>query len=128
MSLMRLFGGGAEAPRPQTNPQQAIDKLRETLDMIEKREKYLEVKIKKELVQAKQMAGKNQRGKNLCLDLSLTVSGALMCLKRKKMYESQIDKLRGAGLTIETQISSIEVITLNTRSNFARERLLTLLY
>jgi hypothetical protein len=64
MSLLRLFGGGGEAPKPQANPQQAIDKLRETLDMIEKREKYLEVKIQKELVSAKQMAtqGKNQRG------------------------------------------------------------------
>lgn len=64
MSLLRLFGGGAEAPKPQANPQQAIDKLRDTLDMIEKREKYLEVKIQKELVQAKQLATqqKNQRG------------------------------------------------------------------
>lgn len=66
MSLMRLFSGGGEAPRPESNPQQAIDKLRETLDMIEKREKYLEVKIKKELVQAKQLAtqGKNQKGEH----------------------------------------------------------------
>eukprot|EP01127_Copromyxa_protea_P012745 TRINITY_DN3341_c0_g1_i2.p1 TRINITY_DN3341_c0_g1~~TRINITY_DN3341_c0_g1_i2.p1 ORF type:complete len:103 (+),score=19.90 TRINITY_DN3341_c0_g1_i2:15-323(+) len=96
-SLMKLFGGGATAPPPKANPQQTIDKLRETLDTIEKREKFLEVKIQKEVGQAKQLATRGQK------------EGAVRCLKRKKMYEAQIEKLRGAGMTIETQISSIEV-------------------
>lgn len=37
-------------------------KLRETLDMLEKREAYLQKKVEKELLVAKQNATKNKRG------------------------------------------------------------------
>lgn len=33
---------------------------------------------------------------------------AMMCLKRKKTYEGQIDKIAGARMTIDTQVSAIE--------------------
>ena len=33
---------------------------------------------------------------------------ALMCLKRKKAYETQIEKLSGARLTIEQQVMTLE--------------------
>lgn len=49
-------------------------KLRETLDMLEKREAYLQKKVEKELLVAKQNATKNKRGMQfvLCRCLSLT--------------------------------------------------------
>ena len=31
-----------------------------------------------------------------------------MCLKKKKTYESQIEKLAGANMTIQTQLMAIE--------------------
>lgn len=38
---------------------------------------------------------------------------AMMCLKRKKTYESQIDKIAGARMTIDTQVSAIEGASLS---------------
>jgi charged multivesicular body protein 4 len=34
--------------------------------------------------------------------------GALMCLKRKKTYEAQLDKLSGARMNIESQMMALE--------------------
>jgi len=58
---MKLFGGGAQK-KAGPNPQEAIDKLRQTLELLEKREAYLETKIQKEIQSAKANATKNKRG------------------------------------------------------------------
>lgn len=102
---MYLFG---KAKQSQSNPKDAIIKLRESLDMLEKREKYLETKITAELAIAKQNATKNKRG--LMIDNCLA---ALMALKRKKAYEDQIQKISGSRLTIETQVMAIENANVN---------------
>jgi len=91
---MKLFGKAQRAPAPKD----AIAKLRETLDMLQKREDYLQTKVQKELLVAKQNATKNKRT-------------ALAALKRKRAYESQIDKMQGARTTIETQVIAIENMT-----------------
>jgi len=88
---MRLFGKAKTAP----SPKDSITKLRETLEMLEKREQYLQRKVEKELQLAKQNATKNKRA-------------AMMALKRKKTYESQMDKIAGARMTIDTQLMAIE--------------------
>ncbi len=36
-----------------------------------------------------------------------------MCLKRKKTYEAQIEKLAGARMTIETQVMTLEGANVN---------------
>jgi len=56
---MNLFG---KARASKSTPKDAIVKLRETLEMLEKREKYLQTKIDNELRFAKANAGKNKRG------------------------------------------------------------------
>lgn len=57
--MNKLFGKAKQAPPPS----ESIQKLRETLDMLEKREKYLEKKIVTELDQARKLAtSKNRRG------------------------------------------------------------------
>jgi len=89
--MMRLFGKAKAAPKPQ----ETIAKLRETLDMLEKREKFLEKKVEKEILIVRQNATKNRRL-------------AIMALKRKKMYENQMEKIAGARMTIETQVMAIE--------------------
>jgi charged multivesicular body protein 4 len=94
--MMRLFGKPKQAP----SPADAIQRLRETLELLEKREKYLEKKIENELALAKKNAKQNKRV-------------AIMALKRKKIYESQIEKLSSARMTIDTQILAIENATTN---------------
>jgi len=70
--------------------------MRETLEMLEKREAYLQNKINHEVAEAKRhMALKNKKA-------------ALMCLKKKKIYESQIDSLNGSSMTIQKQLMAIE--------------------
>jgi charged multivesicular body protein 4 len=55
---MNLFG---KAKAAKTTPKDAIVRLRESLDMLEKREKYLQTKIDAELSVAKANATKNKR-------------------------------------------------------------------
>ena len=57
---------------------------------------HLDKRIEQQTTEAKQkMAKKDKRG-------------ALYCLKRKKMYEKEVEKLQGARLTLEQQIIAIE--------------------
>eukprot|EP01114_Cavostelium_apophysatum_P010511 TRINITY_DN2433_c0_g1_i1.p1 TRINITY_DN2433_c0_g1~~TRINITY_DN2433_c0_g1_i1.p1 ORF type:complete len:215 (-),score=71.42 TRINITY_DN2433_c0_g1_i1:80-724(-) len=89
---MPLFGKKKKAPAPK----ESIAKLRETLDMLEKREQFLQKKCDQQLAEAKKfMAAKNKRA-------------ALMCLKRKKTYEGQMEKLSGARMTLEQQVMTLE--------------------
>eukprot|EP00126_Sphaerothecum_destruens_P009590 Sdes_comp20543_c0_seq1m15250 len=93
---MNLFSKAKKAPPAK----ESIQKLRETLELLEKRENYLEKKIENELLVAKKNASKNKRI-------------ALMALKRKKTYEAQIEKITGARMTIETQVLTIENANVN---------------
>ncbi|KAI8139535.1 Snf7 family [Fennellomyces sp. T-0311] len=70
------------------------------MEMLEKREAYLEGKANNELKVAKLNATKNRRL-------------ALQALKRKKVYESNIEKINGARMSIETQMMAIESANVN---------------
>lgn len=71
-------------------------KLRAQLETLEKRETHIEKKIQQQLAEAKaKSAAKDKRG-------------AIYCLKRKKMYEAEIEKLQGARMTLETQCMTLE--------------------
>ena len=73
--MNKLFGKAKSAPPPS----ESIQKLRETLDMLEKREKYLEKKIVTELDQARKLASsKNRRGRFIS-----DIESKLNCLIRK---------------------------------------------
>jgi len=90
---MPLFGKSKPKAPP---PKESIAKLNETLDMLEKREQFLQKKCEQQTAEAKKfMAAKNKRA-------------ALMCLKRKKTYEVQIEKISGAMMTIEQQKMALE--------------------
>ncbi|KAF9582663.1 ESCRT-III subunit protein snf7, partial [Lunasporangiospora selenospora] len=86
--------------KAKVTPKDSIVELRNTLQMLEKRETYLQTKIDNELKTAKVNATKNRRA-------------ALMALKRKKQYENQIDMISGSRLTIETQVMAIENANVN---------------
>lgn len=83
-----------------TDPQEAINKLKESEEMLEKKSKHLEDQIGKELTTAKQAGTKNKRV-------------ALNALKRKKRLEQQLTQIDNTLTTIEFQREALQ----NARSN-----------
>ena len=59
-ALAKVFGGGKKGEPPSA--QQAIQKLRETEEMLGKKSEFLEKRIEKELAAAKKNGMKNKRG------------------------------------------------------------------
>ncbi|KAI4826490.1 hypothetical protein KUCAC02_029937, partial [Chaenocephalus aceratus] len=96
----KLFGGGGKGGKAPT-PQEAIQKLRETEEMLAKKQDFLEKKIGEELVTAKKNGTKNKRA-------------ALQALKRKKRYEQQLGQIDGTLSTIEFQREALENANTNT--------------
>ncbi|XP_003382530.1 PREDICTED: charged multivesicular body protein 4b-like [Amphimedon queenslandica] len=97
-ALARMFG--AKKGEPPT-PQMAIQKLRETEEMLNKKSEFLEKKIDQENALIKKHGLKNKRG-------------ALNALKRKKRLEKQLQQIDGTLSTIEFQRESLENAQTNT--------------
>ena len=82
----------APPPAPSTtqdaaaNAQGAITKVRDMIETIEKRETHIGRKIDNEITNAKKFSAAGKKRE------------ALQCIKRKKMYEKQLDQIRRAGL------------------------------
>ncbi|KAI5617071.1 charged multivesicular body protein 4C [Silurus asotus] len=91
---------GKHRSRASPTPQEAIHKLRETEEMLTKKQEYLEKKIEQELMTAKKNGTKNKRV-------------ALQALKRKKRLEQQLIQIDGTLSTIEFQREALE----NTNTN-----------
>ncbi|XP_074534737.1 charged multivesicular body protein 4b [Halichoeres trimaculatus] len=98
--IAKLFGGGGKGGKAPT-PQEAIQKLRETEEMLGKKQEYLEKKIDQELMTAKKNGTKNKRA-------------ALQALKRKKRFEKQLAQIDGTLSTIEFQREALENANTNT--------------
>ncbi|CAF95754.1 unnamed protein product, partial [Tetraodon nigroviridis] len=98
--LMKLFGSGGKSGK-QPTPQEAIQRLRETEEMLTKKQEFLEKKIDQELLTAKKNGTKNKRA-------------ALQALKRKKRYEQQLNQIDGTLSTIEFQREALENANTNT--------------
>ncbi|KAK1365310.1 vacuolar protein sorting-associated protein 32-like [Heracleum sosnowskyi] len=90
--LKRLLG----KPKQEANPLDTLDKLTETLEMLEKKESVLAKKAEVEVEKAKEFS----RVKNK--------KAAIQCLKRKKMLEQQIEQLGYYQLRIHDQMIMIE--------------------
>jgi charged multivesicular body protein 4A/B len=88
-----FFGKKKKAPAVGVND--AIWKLNETLESLKKRETYLFKKIEYETSVARENARKDKRV-------------AMFALKKKKIYEAQVEKLAGAQMTITSQIIQLE--------------------
>ncbi|KAI8808530.1 Snf7 family [Cladochytrium replicatum] len=90
----------SRAFKAKTEPKDAIVKLKETLDMLDKLEKKLNNDVDAQLKVARANASKNKRV-------------AIAALKKKRMLEDRVDKLSGTRLTIETQLMAIESANIN---------------
>jgi len=98
----RIFG----KPKEQANSSAlaTLDKLNETLDMLEKKEKVLDKKAAAELERAKEFSkAKNKRA-------------AIQSLKRKKLYEQQIEQLGNFQLRIHDQMIMLEAAKATTET------------
>lgn len=95
----KMFGGKKESAALTTA--EAIQKLRETEDMLIKKQDFLESKITLEIQVAKKNGTKNKRA-------------AIQALKRKKRYEKQLQQIDGTLSTIEMQREALESANTNT--------------
>lgn len=85
-------------------PSKAIDKLRESLEMLEKRETFLETQI----TLLKGQAVKYLHEKNK--------TKALSQLKKCKLWEKEIDSISGQKFNLETQISALTQAIVNSET------------
>ncbi|KAJ8257979.1 hypothetical protein GJAV_G00191800 [Gymnothorax javanicus] len=98
--IAKMLGGGGKGGKPPST-QEAIQRLRETEEMLAKKQDFLEKKIDQELLTAKKNGTKNKRA-------------ALQALKRKKRYEKQLLQIDGTLSTIEFQRDALENANTNT--------------
>jgi len=90
-----MFGKPKETPTMRDT----LDKLQETRELLEKKERVLQKKIDGELQKAKEYSkAKNKRA-------------AIQCLKKKKMYEAQLETLSNFQLRIQDQEVMMEGAT-----------------
>ena len=102
---MNLFGKKKAVPPVQkTSNVDAIKVLRDALETLDKREAHIGIRVEHALKEAKQKAAKKDK------------QGALFALKRKKLFESEITKMQGQRITLESQISAIESAISNTNT------------
>ncbi|XP_057849380.1 vacuolar protein sorting-associated protein 32 homolog 2 isoform X1 [Cryptomeria japonica] len=88
----RIFG----RPKQEPTPLSTLDKLNETLEMLEKKEGVLQKRIAAEIEKAKEFTrAKNKRA-------------AIQCLKRKRLYEVQVEQLGNFQLRIHDQMIMLE--------------------
>ncbi|XP_019175818.1 PREDICTED: vacuolar protein sorting-associated protein 32 homolog 2-like isoform X1 [Ipomoea nil] len=92
----RIFG----KPKEESNALTSIEKLNETLEMLEKKEKVLQKKASVEVEKAKEFT--RAKNKRVLLD------SAIQCLKRKRLYEQQIEQLGNFQLRIHDQMIMLE--------------------
>lgn len=103
---MNLFGKKKPtlSSAPAAPPVDAIKEINSQLIILEKRENLMVQRIQQSLNGA---IAKKSKG---------DTKGALFELKRKKMFESELQKLQGARITLDSQIIALEgsVINLET--------------
>jgi len=103
---MNLFGKrkpstSSAAPGGGTSTKDAISRLREAEEQLTKREEHLMRKADQELAEAKRFTlEKNKRA-------------ALTALKRKKLYDMQVEKVSASKMTLEQQRMALEQINIS---------------
>ncbi|XP_055357632.1 charged multivesicular body protein 4b-like isoform X2 [Paramacrobiotus metropolitanus] len=100
MSWISKAFGGKKKDEPMT-PQDAIQQLRATEEMLNKKSDFLEKKVEQELTNAKRHGTKNKRL-------------AIAALKRKKRFEKQLLQIDGTLSTLEFQREALENANTNT--------------
>ncbi|XP_063780072.1 charged multivesicular body protein 4c [Pseudophryne corroboree] len=101
--ITKMFKSSSASKSRKGGPsaQEALFKLRETEEMLTKKQEYLEKKIEQELANARRHGTRNK-------------TAALQALKRKKRLEKQLTQIDGTLSTIEFQREALENSHTNT--------------
>ncbi|KAL7134884.1 hypothetical protein ABFS83_11G055400 [Erythranthe nasuta] len=92
-------------PKQETSTLTSLDKLNETLEMLEKKENVLQKKAYAEVEKAKAYT----KSKNKKVGFTrYNHAAAIQCLKKKKLYEEQIAQLGNFQLRIHDQMIMLE--------------------
>ncbi|CAL1701062.1 unnamed protein product [Somion occarium] len=105
-SFMSYFGGRRD---PKQSSRDAIVTLRQQLQMIEKKEDYLQRKVDEELKKAKANAVTNK-------------PVATQALKRKKLHEQELDRLQNTRFQLEIQVNTLESASFNAETMAAMKK------
>lgn len=99
---MNVFGIriGGKKEEAACSPREAIQKLRDVENILEKKQEYLERKIVEEINIAKQQGTKNKRA-------------AIQALRRKKKYEAELRSIDGRLINLENQREALEGVDAN---------------
>ena len=97
-----LFGNKNKKSITVTNNNILVmNNLRDKIEILNQRNKYIEGRISEALIEAKiKLENKDK-------------NGALLSLKRKKMFEEEIEKNNGMLLVLENQIFTLEGASMN---------------
>jgi charged multivesicular body protein 4 len=104
--FMSYFGARKD---PKQAARDAIVNLRQQLQMIDKKEEYLQKRIEEETNKARANAVSNK-----------TVAAA--ALKRRKMHEKERDRLGDSRFQLETQINTLESANMNAETMAAMKK------
>lgn len=99
--FQRLFGGSKKGNGENISTDEAIQRLSNVEDLLNKKQLHLESQIESEKVNA--LSCSKQGNKR----------GALMALKRKKKHENALKQIDGTLITLEIQRESLQ----NAKSN-----------
>jgi charged multivesicular body protein 4 len=105
-SFMSYFSGKRD---PKQSARDAIVSLRQQLQIIEKREEFLQKKIDEELRKAKANAVSNK-------------TAATAALRRKKASEAELDRCAGTRMQLELQVNTLESANLNAETMAAMKK------
>eukprot|EP00475_Leptophrys_vorax_P040247 TRINITY_DN7433_c0_g1_i6.p1 TRINITY_DN7433_c0_g1~~TRINITY_DN7433_c0_g1_i6.p1 ORF type:complete len:163 (+),score=47.39 TRINITY_DN7433_c0_g1_i6:927-1415(+) len=96
---MHLFGKKQSAATPSITD--SIGQMKESINSLEKREEYVKKQAKQALARAKEKCKKGDK------------NGALVELRRMKMYDKQIEDMSLKRVNLETQILALETTSTN---------------
>lgn len=91
---------GSSGSKEATAPE-AIAKLQDTTETLQKRVDHLQFKIDKEVKAAKAASAAGDK------------RAALTCIKRKKMYEKQLDQCSGSLISLEANLIALQGLNVN---------------
>lgn len=102
---MHLFGKKKkESAAAASDPAAAITKLKESESVLTKRKDVMQHKVNEELKTIKRLMGTKKEADK---------KAAMMCLRRKKMYEKNVDDLDKMAMNLQTQIFTLENAKMN---------------
>ncbi|EPT03630.1 hypothetical protein FOMPIDRAFT_1022239 [Fomitopsis schrenkii] len=109
--IMGYFGGRRDAKQSSRD---AIVTLRQQLQLIDKKEEYLQKKIDEEMKKARANAVTNK-------------AAATAALRRKKATEQDLERLQGTRFQLEMQVNTLESASFNAETMAAMKKASTAL-